>query len=98
MSTRALEQVKRTILSEINGEPIRVWLFGSRAKNTHRVLSDVDVALLDERGRLSLVLMAKMREKLEESTLPFTVDLVDLRSVGERLAEQIRKHGVPWNG
>lgn len=54
----------------------RVWIFGSRARGDHRSVSDVDLmysfgAITPPRG-----LFYRITTDLEESRLPFKVDLV----------------------
>lgn len=50
--------------------------FGSRATGAARPWSDLDLAILGDE-RLPLIVMARLASDLEESTLPFRVDLVD---------------------
>jgi predicted nucleotidyltransferase len=68
-----------TIIKKALGIHIKIaWLFGSRAKGTQQKYSDIDL-LLDPDYDLNLQDLAKIRDYLEESPLPFKVDLV-LRS------------------
>ena len=38
-----------------------------------------------------------IKEAIEESQIPFFVDVVDFYSVSQEMREQIRKDGVLWN-
>ena len=62
------------------------WVYGSRAKWTLRPQSDLDLVVFatpEQSGRVS-----DLREALEESSLPFRVDLF----VWDTVPEQFRKH------
>ena len=71
----------------------RAYVFGSRALGTHRLTSDLDLAIdgtaLDERSA------ARVRLAFEEDYLPYSVDVVSLpllRHTG--LHAHIEAHGV----
>jgi predicted nucleotidyltransferase len=53
-----------------------IYLFGSRVKGTDSVGSDVDLAI--ECEHISDLSIGKMRESLEESSLPYIFDIIDL--------------------
>jgi predicted nucleotidyltransferase len=48
-------------------------IYGSRAKGTHRPGSDIDLTLLGE--ALDLDTLGQIATRLEESTIPYQVDL-----------------------
>lgn len=66
-----------------------LFLFGSRAKGTARKYSDIDIAILsdelDENKRLKILF------ELENSTLPYQVDVVDLKTVSDDFKALIDK-------
>jgi hypothetical protein len=41
-------------------------------------------------------LLSAIREELEESNVPFRVDLVDLSDAGSTFREQVEKEGQLW--
>ncbi|MBM4345735.1 MAG: nucleotidyltransferase domain-containing protein [Deltaproteobacteria bacterium] len=55
------------------------WLFGSRAKGTHRLGSDVDLAVRGE--RLGEVLWQLLDRLNEELPLPYKFDVIDWSAV-----------------
>ena len=91
-----LKLVRQLVLGGLGDAPARVYLFGSRATGHARPTSDIDVAVwpLEELpvGTLSLI-----REALEESLIPFTVDLVDLRDTDEMFRARVMKEGIAWH-
>lgn len=75
--SKAQEDVVREILREVFGnKPVEAYLFGSRVDGTATKASDLDI-LLKGPQPIPLKTMALLREKFEESNLPFRVDLLD---------------------
>ena len=61
----------------------RAWVFGSRATGGARRYSDLDLAL--DAGRpLTINELAILAEAFSESDLPYKVDVVDWRGIGDR--------------
>ncbi|MCY4170617.1 MAG: restriction endonuclease subunit S [Bacteroidetes bacterium] len=71
----------------------QVVAFGSRATWTAKDYSDLDLAILSE-DPLPVSTLAALREDLEESILPFRVDVIDLASVEEGFRLIIKEQGV----
>jgi predicted nucleotidyltransferase len=70
-----LEERHKKIVSDIlNKYPYTFYVFGSRVKNKHKKLSDLDLTFTDN---IPLNVQAHIEEDFENSDLPFTVDLVD---------------------
>ncbi len=88
-----LEDLKRFLQEYFRGRAVEIYLFGSRAREEAREGSDVDLAFLSEEP-LSKDL-ALIREILEESLLPYKVDLVEIRQA-PYLKEIVKKEGIKW--
>lgn len=90
-----IERIKTLILHEMQGEDASVFLFGSWARGEARRSSDVDVAIEyhvpSDRRKI-----AHVREALEESTIPYIVDVVDMQEASTALVKEIRKDGIVW--
>ena len=71
----------------------RVYLFGSRAGDTVRPVSDIDLAVekISENTALHL---HTIRTAFEESNLPYRVDLVNLGNIRTDLKDTIKKEGI----
>ncbi len=65
----------------------RIYIFGSRATGHARKYSDVDVAVED----ISMTdkIQMQIEIELENSTLPYEVDVIDLNNISERFKSQI---------
>lgn len=58
------------------GQTCELWIFGSRATGRQRRYSDVDL-LLSAEPHLTQVQLRRMCDALEDSDLPYRVDLVN---------------------
>ena len=95
VSLNALEEAKRIILGGLKGYNVAVFLFGSRATGTAGPISDIDVAIYPKEC-LPAGLLSTIREELEESGIPYSVDLVDLTQLSQSWLEKIQRDGVAW--
>lgn len=91
----SLTEAKRIILAGLSGHPADVFLYGSRAKGTARRTSDIDVAIMPK-APLPSWLLSVIREALENSAIPYQVDLIDLTTADPSFRERIQKEGIPW--
>lgn len=89
-SERYLSRIKDMLSQVLTG--CKVYLFGSRATGRYREESDFDIGVLAPRDISRELSIA--REMLEESDIPFTVDLVDLSAASPEFAEQVQREGI----
>ena len=92
---RALSRVRELILSEIGDAPAAVYLIGSCARGEAVTSSDIDVAI-DPRPGFPRYLIAGIREALEESTIPYKVEVADLSVSGREFRERVMQGAVTW--
>ena len=76
---------------------VKVWVFGSRATWATKDSSDLDLALEgdDEIPPRSL---AALESAFEDSDLPYAVDVVDVKRIGERFRRIVTEQRVPLPG
>ena len=92
-----LKLVRQLVLEKVwETCPARVYLFGSRATGHARPTSDIDVAVWPLTD-LPAGTLALIREALEESLIPFSVDLVDLRDTDEGFRARVVAEGIAWH-
>lgn len=87
-----LAQIQAILMYALRGKACTVYLFGSRATGTAQPASDFDMAVLaneDISRELSVA-----RDMLEESNIPFKVDLVDLRLAAPAFRRAAQAQGV----
>ena len=107
---RALERVREITLQVLGDRDARVYLFGSSVTGRLRQSSDIDVAI-DAVRVLPSALLAELRERLEESTIPYdVVSMTDDRNlvvhvyreaVASDLDSRLHLHALTlaaWNG
>ena len=92
---QAIEELRRMVLSALAERDAAVWLFGSCARGDARQHSDIDIAILP-REKLPLGFFGVLQADIEESTIPYYVDLVDLRHADPALIAEVRGEGIPW--
>ena len=91
-----LDRIRTLVVDGLAGTTAEIYLFGSHARGDATRLSDVDVAI-DATEPLPTGCLARLREQLEESTIPLTVELVDLGEADAEFRARVRGEGVKWN-
>jgi hypothetical protein len=74
---------------------ITLKIFGSRARGDSRHASDIDLAVVTSLPVGSSE-MAELRDMLENSHIPFRVDVVDYASAPVALRKVIDIEGIAW--
>ncbi len=94
----SLKETYRTAIVGVlasNEKVERAVLFGSRAVQSQRSASDVDLALFGD--QLDLTDLAQMSAALEHLTVPQKVDLLLFNTVeNQALRDHIVKNGIEW--
>ena len=91
------EEYKKTLLRIIYEflPECKVYLFGSRARQEHGQGADIDLAL-DNSKPIDLSVIYKIKNKIEESTIPLFVDIVDIHNADEVVKKEIENEGILW--
>jgi len=89
----SLESLKNIVKDVFKGEDVTVILFGSRARGDYFETSDVDVGILP-RGEVNKSKIALLRERIENSNIPYKVDVVDLSLASKEFADKVLKEGL----
>ena len=89
--------MRSIVLSALKKYRVKVYLFGSYAKGTAALYSDMDIAA-DPEEPLPPAMLSLLKEKLEESPIPYRVDLVDLSQADPNFRQAVIQQGVLWNG
>ena len=72
-----------------------IYLYGSRARNDARGGSDIDLAI-DAGSSVDWHVIALIKEAIEESTIPFFVDITDINEVSDDFKNEITKEWQVW--
>lgn len=94
-ATSDAEELRRCLGPFLRRFNARLIVFGSRARGEAHHASDLDLALRADRP-IPAWALAEMRECLENSNLPFRIDLVDYARAPAELKRAIDEEGIPW--
>ncbi|MEN8220336.1 MAG: nucleotidyltransferase domain-containing protein [Pseudomonadota bacterium] len=99
-NTKVLYQNSETYLKGLlkNQLPTgnKFFLFGSRANGSAGFASDIDIGIWPQEP-LNDTILLKLQEIIEDSFVPYQVDLVDFSKVSEQFKLQALKKIIPWN-
>ena len=90
---RTIKDLKEFIKNFFKGEKVEVYLFGSRARGDNTPFSDIDLGFVSDRDISNR--LAILRDILENSCLPYKVDIVDL-SGDDELLKIVLQEGDRW--
>ena len=91
-----LQQVRAAVTRALASHPADVYLFGSWAHGRPTQASDIDIGILPRRPLPPRVL-STLREQLEESHVPYRVDVVDLAATDDLFRQAVIRQGIRWN-
>ena len=86
----SLELLNDIAKDVFKGENVMVILFGSRARGDYFETSDVDVGVL-AKGQVNKSKITLFRERIEDSNIPYKVDVVDLSQTSKEFADKVFK-------
>jgi len=90
---KTINNLKEFLVDFFKGKEVKLFLFGSRARGDNTIFSDIDIGILSDKDiRKDIVIL---REILEESNIPYKVDIVEL-SKNRDLLDVVLKEGKRW--
>ncbi len=92
---KILEKVRHLVTTTMKEFPCKIYLFGSFARGEEQLSSDIDIAI-ERPAAVPTKLFLDVKQQLEESTIPYRVDVVDLYDASETLKTEIHKVGIEW--
>lgn len=90
-----IDELKGMVVDFFKDKPVKVYLFGSRARKDARPTSDVDIAV-EAIKKIDSSLLSQLKDILEESHIPYRVDVVDFNSANKTMQKSIKNEGVLW--
>ena len=96
-TAKILHKLRSIIADELakNNCRARVYLFGSWARGEQRHSSDINIAI-EQKDAIDTVMLANLRDRLEESDIPYRVDVVDLAAASVSIVQKIKQEGILW--
>jgi predicted nucleotidyltransferase len=92
---KVLNQLKQIIDDTLMDCEINVYLFGSWARKEEKQTSDIDIALW-AKEEIPIEKWVALNERIEESTVPYKVDLVNLSKAAPVFREKVESEGIVW--
>ena len=92
-----INEVRKIVLAELKDIPARVFLFGSWARGEEKRTSDIDIAI-EIKDYCNEKAITRLRSVLEESYIPYKVDIVNLNETEKRIYDKVMKEGILWKG
>ncbi len=89
------KKVLSAVLTQTLPEGIKVFVFGSRVKGTSKQYADLDLAL-EARDIIEQQIIDNLNIALENSLLPFKVDVIDLKNIDIDFYNAISKDLTPF--
>lgn len=87
MEQKNIVELQRIIWQHLKSGETKAFIFGSQATNKAWRGSDLDIGI---EGQVTGSQLAKVREALEESTLPYTIDVVNFNQMGPEFITQAK--------
>ena len=94
---RALDVIRSIVFQRLAGRKARVFLIGSCARGDWHQASDIDIALAPLEPLEPRIILS-IRQALDDSDVPYFVDVIDISTVDEAFAETVYREGVEWTG
>jgi predicted nucleotidyltransferase len=87
------EQCLRELLCRYLPPQTPVHIFGSRAREQHRWNSDYDLWIDAD---IDLMTWSKLENAIEESIIPFKVDIVTTRQLKGKFGDLVKQDSIRW--
>ena len=94
--TKYLNLAKEIILKNVPKDDFAVFLFGSRASGKSYRTSYIDIGFMGEK-ELPILIKSNIEDELEESIIPYTVDLIDFKKVSSDFKRIALENIMIWN-
>lgn len=91
-----LSIAKEIVIKHVDVQNYKVFLFGSRAVGNVSNFSDLDIGFMGTKP-LDPRTIFEMEHELEESLVPYKVDIVDFFYVNEAFKKMALKKTIEWN-
>jgi predicted nucleotidyltransferase len=91
------QKILADILSAYLTHGEHVYVFGSRGKGTARKYSDLDIAIDAHGKKIDFSTECAIKGDLEESDIPYRVDIIDLNSITPHFRKLIKEDLVPFS-
>ena len=95
MVNKYLKELKEIVLDSLKTEDVKIFIFGSRARNDNSPASDVDIGLIPKNS-LDPIKLSMLKEKIGDSNIPYKVEIVNFNDVSEEFKKEAMKNTEIW--
>lgn len=92
ITAQELKTIKKILKKHIPSSA-EFYIFGSRADNSARANSDLDL-LIKDKIQIPGHIMEYLKEEFEESNIPFKVDVIDSHRISEDFRKKILNKAI----
>jgi len=89
LEQKYLDKISQILRIFLPNEHDYFYIFGSRAKGLAKKYSDIDIAINSSGEKLNDLIKIKIKTAFEESTIPYTIDVIDLNDITEEFKKCI---------
>jgi predicted nucleotidyltransferase len=89
-----IEILNKFVIGPLKSNGCKVWIFGSRARGDFKKFSDIDVLYSPPNHDLPPGLLSNISEAIEESRLPYKVDLANESQLAASYVQGIFKDRI----
>ncbi len=93
LTEKEFSTLNTLLLTPMRSKGAEIWIFGSRARGDHKKFSDIDI-LYDSKSQELSYDVSCMKESLEDSDLPYKVDIVDLKYLADSYKTSVLKDRI----
>ena len=90
-----IDLTQKILFNYLNHIDCQIFLFGSQVNNTSRKPVDIDIGIMPL-TTFPKGLFSEIREALEESNIPYHVDLIELSLTDTQFIECVKQTGIQW--
>lgn len=91
-----LKKIQKIIFNFLDPKEIQAFIYGSRALGFAHRYSDIDIGIIGKK-KIPANILSQIDEMLEESDLPYIVEVVDFSNVSKEFKNLALKKIIPLN-
>ncbi len=90
-----IQQLKEHVLTFLGNEDVKIVVFGSRIRGDNVASSDIDIGIIPK-GKFNRGGLALLREYIDDSNIPYNVDIVDFSTTSDKFKREALKDAEIW--
>jgi len=83
----------KAILNHVSS--CKIYLFGSRASDTHTPRSDIDICIQAEKT-LKRSVLEKINDDIDKLNIAYKIDIIDFHELDDTIKNHILNNAIEW--